>query len=217
MYKGIIFDLDGTLLDTLESISYSANRALIKCGLKPHPKECYKNFAGDGQENLILRSLHAAGDTRFKLYEDVMKEYRSLFVEDCTYKVKPYDGIVDLLESAKSQGLKLAVLSNKADANVRYIIDTVFGKDKIDYVLGAKSTYARKPSREGIDIVLDQLHLKVDECIYVGDTDTDMLTGRGAGIFTIGVTWGFRDERELKEGGADVIVSHPQDIIKFLN
>ena len=213
MYKGIIFDLDGTLLDTIESIAASANQALQKYGLSTHPRDSYKMFAGDGQEELIRRCLYASGDHQYVYFERVMEEYKRVFKDGCTYEVKPFDGMIELIEQLKIKGIKLAVLSNKAHGNVKDIVKAVFGENTFQSVLGARPDYARKPSREGIDIVLGELDLTAKECIYVGDTDTDMQTGKGTGMLTVGVTWGFRSEEELVKNGADMIVHSPLDIL----
>jgi phosphoglycolate phosphatase len=216
MKKGFIFDLDGTLLDTVESIAHSANTMLTEFGYKPHEKDCYKYFAGDGQEELIQRALKAAGDTNLSDFEAGLARYRELFKEGCMYHVAPFDGMVEALHTLKDKGMKLAVFSNKADVNVQHIIATLFEPGLFDFVLGARPDYKRKPSREGVDIVLKELNLDSTECIYVGDTSTDMLTGKGAKLYTVGVLWGFRDEKELMENGADVIIKKPEELTNLV-
>ncbi len=216
MYKACIFDLDGTLLDTVESIAYSANRALKKCGFSEHPIEEYKMFAGDGQLELIRRCVKASGGNNATDVDNVMKEYIKLFKNDCLYHVKPYEGITELLRELKNHDIKVNVLSNKAHINVIYIIDEIFGKDSFDIVMGQQESIERKPSPEGALIIAERLNVKPEECIYIGDTNTDMKTGKSAGMYTIGVTWGFRDYEELREQQPDGIIDKPEEILSIL-
>lgn len=213
--KGFIFDLDGTILDTVESIAVNANQMLEEFGYASHAVDRYRYFAGDGQEELIERALKAAGDTGLQDFEAALARYRELFREGCMYHVKPFDGIPETLKELKRSGMKLAVFSNKADQNVQHIIHDIFGDTLFDFVLGARPDYKRKPSREGVDIVLHKLGVEAEECVYVGDTSTDMKTGTGAGMFTVGVLWGFRERQELVENGADIVIERPEELLKF--
>jgi phosphoglycolate phosphatase len=215
MYKACIFDLDGTLLDTVESIAVNANKALEKYGLKTHPIDAYKYFAGDGQVKLIERALAASGDTELKMFEKVNVEYKRMFVEGCTYRVQPFDGICEMLDTLKTKGIKIAVLSNKNHENTVSAIEKAFGAGYFDFVLGKKDGIKLKPDPECVNILLGQLGVLNTECVYVGDTLTDMLTGKGSGMFTVGVTWGFRDRAELMSGNADAIIDRPDELLAF--
>jgi len=155
MFKACIFDLDGTLTDSVESIAYSANRALEMCGLKPNPVESYKQFAGDGVDEMLSRSLIAAGDTKLEYLEQVQEYYRDLFAKDCMYHVKPYDGIVELLKELKDKNIKIAVLTNKPHARAVDVIETIFGRDYFDIIVGQSRHINRKPSPDGALIIAD--------------------------------------------------------------
>lgn len=216
MYRGCIFDLDGTLLDTVASIAHSANEAMACFGWRSNPVENYKGYAGDGQIEMLRRSLYDAGDIQGKDLDKVLTEYTQRFEKGCLYKVVPYPGILELLEELKKRKIKIGVLSNKEHHNVIYMIETIFGKNYFDMVLGQKPSHEKKPSPQGVRLLLKGFGITSEECLYIGDTNTDMKTGKGAGLYTIGVTWGFREEEELRREKADAIISHPMEIVKFL-
>lgn len=217
MFKCCIFDLDGTLLDTVASLAHSANRAMEKFGLPPQPVKRYKYFAGDGQIELIKRCVIASGDTYLTNFYKVLREYIKLFEKDCIYEVKPYDGITELTCWLKANNIKIAVLTNKQHDNALYVLNSVFGENYFDFILGQDDTHEKKPSRTGVDIILRKMNVKEDECIYIGDTNTDMKTGKNAGLFTVGVTWGFRDYEELKKGEPQAIIDSPLQLRDIIN
>lgn len=214
MYKACIFDLDGTLLDTLDSISMCANGALEKYGLAPHKREMYKYFAGDGQKTLVDRAVAASGGDD-SISDGVLAEYRRLFADGCTYNVKPYDGIKHMLDALKAGGVMIAVLTNKPHPNAINALEREFGAGYFDCILGIKDGVKLKPDPQGAETVMSKLGVNRDECLYIGDTIVDMRTGKGAGIFTVGVTWGFRDEDELRAGNADAVIERPEEILSI--
>ena len=216
MYRGCIFDLDGTLLDTVASIAHCANEALSCFGWHRNPVENYKRYAGDGQIEMLRRSLYDAGDRQGQDLEKVLKEYEQLFEKGCLYQVTPYPGILELLEELKKRKIKIGVLSNKEHHNAIYMIETIFGKDYFDMVLGQRPSHEKKPSPQGVRLMLKEFGILPEECLYIGDTNTDMKTGKGAALYTIGVTWGFREEEELRRENADAVISRPLDILNFL-
>jgi phosphoglycolate phosphatase len=216
MYKAVIFDLDGTLTDTLESMALASNKTLEYVGLKPRDIQEYRYFVGDGADVLVRRFLKAAGDTECSLFEKAYEVYMKQFAQDCTYIVKPYDGIVDMLEKLKNNGMKLAVLSNKPHLRAIEVIENFFEKNTFDITQGHSVGMNKKPDPTEALAIAKKLGIEPNECIYVGDTDVDMQTGKNAGMYTVGVLWGFRDEKELREHGADYIVSKPSDILKLL-
>lgn len=216
MKKAVIFDLDGTLTDSLESIKLCADRAIGKFGFAPYEKEAYKYFVGDGAAKLIERCLINAGDTELQYFEKAYEAYREIFAKNCMYKVEPYEGIRELLWQLKEHGKKIAVLSNKPHAETVDVIETLFGRDCFDSIQGQKPEVARKPSPEGVFRILEQFGLKAEETAYVGDTCTDMQTGRSAGVFTVGVLWGFRDRKELEENHADAIIKNPLQLLDYV-
>lgn len=216
MKKAVIFDLDGTLSDTIASIKYCGDKALGAFGYGPYTEQQYKYFVGDGAANLIRRALAAGGDTHLVHFREAYSLYRELFRENSMYEVKPYDGIPELIRELKERDMQIAVLSNKPHAETVKVIEALFGKDCFDSIQGQKEDVPIKPSPEGVFQILEQLELKPEDIIYLGDTATDMKTGKSAGAFTVGALWGFRDEAELREGGADVLIDHPLRILDFI-
>lgn len=214
--KAVIFDLDGTLSDSIHSIKYCTDRAIAPLGYGPFSEEDYKYFVGDGAANLIRRVLAASGDEKGVHFEETFECYKELFAVDCMYEVKPYDGIVELLETLKERGVKLAVCSNKPHAETIRVIEYLFGKDLFDVCHGQIEGVPIKPDPTGAFRIMEQLSLKPEEVLYLGDTATDMKTGKGAGLFTIGVLWGFRKREELEENHADAIIGHPLEVLNFL-
>ena len=212
MYKACIFDLDGTLCDSVESIAYSANQALRDMGLREAGTEEYKVFVGDGVDMLIRRLLRFAGDEDGLRFEELKQRYMEYFKEGCMYQVKPYPGIPEALKFLKEQGVKLAVLSNKPHENTKNVIEKVFGTECFDCILGQSERFPRKPDPEGALYLAELFGAKPEECLYVGDTGTDMKTGTTAGMYTIGVLWGFRGQKELEETGADRVIAHPSGL-----
>lgn len=215
--KAVIFDLDGTVLDTIESIGTTLNRVLEENSLKTHDMETYKKFVGDGQIELIKRALKASGDEKLNNFQKVVDRYIELFETGCTYNVKPYEGMTELLNSLKARNIKISIFSNKQHENVISIINEIFGQNYCDMVLGQRQDHDKKPCGRGIDIILNEIDIKPENCIYVGDTGTDMKTGKDYGLYTIGVTWGFRKVSELIAGKADGIVNKPMEIMDIID
>ena len=213
--KAVIFDLDGTLSDSIHSIKYSGDRTMEKFGYGPFSEEQYKYFVGDGARNLVKRALAAGGDTELAHFEEAYALYREIFRENCMYRVRPYEGIPELLATLKVQHVKIAVLSNKPHAETVNVVETLYGKGYFDVIEGQKEGLAIKPSPDGVFRILERLSLGAEDLLYLGDTATDMKTGKGAGAFTVGALWGFRDRAELEEGGADAVIEHPLELLRF--
>lgn len=216
MYKACIFDLDGTLTDTLESLTYSVNATLQELGLgQITPDQC-KAFVGHGARRLIEDSLKAAGDPLASKIEEGMEAYGRIFKKNCTYNVKPYDGIVEMLAELKTMGIKLAVLSNKPHLQTQDVVQTFFEEGTFLTVQGQREDVPRKPDPTGVHMILEELGVNSDECLYIGDSDVDMRTGTFAGVDTIGVPWGFRSKEVLQENGATYIIDKPEKIISII-
>lgn len=216
MYKACIFDLDGTLTDTLESLTYSVNATLRELGLSQITDEQCKAFVGSGARKLIERSLKAAGDPELLHVEKAMEVYGRIFKENCTYHVAPYEGIVEMLETLKGLGIKLAVLSNKPHVQTQDVVTTFFGNDMFTCVQGQQEGIPRKPDPTAVFMIAKALDVASDACLYIGDSDVDMKTGCAAGVTTIGVSWGFRSKEVLKENGAIYIVDKAEEIISIV-
>lgn len=208
-----IFDFDGTLVNSLPSISYFANNALNKYGLPSIPKERYKMLVGNGAVNLTKRMLNEVGADP-SMFDDVYREYYDTYDQNFSYLTEPYDGIIDMLKELKKAGCKTAIVSNKPDVTTKKICNELFG-DLIDICRGQVEGCPIKPDPTAVLEVIEQLGAEKDNCVYFGDTITDMETGKNAGLYTVGVLWGFRDIDELKRGNPQKIVSHPSEITEF--
>lgn len=230
MIKACIFDLDGTLADTLESMAVAANDALKRAGYEALPVENYKYYAGDGAKTLVERALLDAAKLRFKEgqsdqlgnavlkdFDKVYELYSACFKEDCTYKAAVFDGIREMLDALKLRGIKTAVLSNKPHDRVIDVITKLFGTDVFNFVLGQKDSIPKKPDPAGALMCAKALKVMPGECMYFGDTNVDMLTGNAAGMYTVGVLWGFRTQRELEENQAHHIVGTPKQIVELVD
>ena len=217
MKKAVIFDLDGTLADTIASIAWCGNRALARFGLPSFTEAEYKRFVGDGAAMLVRRALLAAGDGKLSRFDEVYQEYRDIFSRDCMYQVKPYEGIVPLLSELKKRGIRIAVLSNKPDADSRHVVEELFGKGYFDHVQGQAEGIPRKPDPAGVYRIMEAFGMRAEDFLYVGDSCVDMRTGKAAGLFTVGVLWGFRDRAELEENHADVVIARPEELLSFLD
>ena len=216
MYKACIFDLDGTLTDTLESLTYSVNTTLRELQLGQITPEQCKAFVGSGARRLIERSLQAAGDSEAKRIEEAMEVYGRIFKKYCTYHVAPYDGIVDMLRELKEQGVQLAVLSNKPHPQTQDVVATFFDEGTFSRVYGQQEGVPRKPDPKALHMLLEELGVSREECLYIGDSDVDMQTGCAAGVPTVGVTWGFRSRDVLATHGATYLVDKPEEIISIV-
>ena len=212
MIKLCIFDLDGTVLDTVHTISYYGNAALLKHGVEPIPTEAYKHLVGTGIVNLIKNMLNFRNSYSDALFEAVYKDYDNAYNADVTYKTEIFDGMKETLDKLKQDGKKLAIVSNKPDYATKEVIKTMFGEGYFDYVTGKVDGIPLKPDPTAVLYTLRHFGVNADEAVYLGDTSTDMKTGKAAGLYTIGVLWGFRDENELKSSGADTIAKETNEL-----
>lgn len=212
MIKACIFDLDGTLTRTQESIARPINMTLKYYGLPEQPVEDYNYFAGDGIKNALERALKAAGDTEAAHLEEGLPMCRKWMNEDPLYHVEPYPHVIESLHALKDKGIKIAVFSNKPHESAVNVVETIFGKGLFDHVQGQTDRIPIKPDPAGVYEILKEFGVKKEECLYFGDTNTDMMTGHNAGLYTVGVTWGFRPRAELEEYKADCIIDSAADI-----
>ncbi|MBP3421519.1 MAG: HAD-IA family hydrolase [Lachnospiraceae bacterium] len=214
--KAVIFDLDGTLTNTLKSIWKSANLALADVGLPTFEVDRYRYFVGDGVDELVRRALMANGDEELVYFEQVRERYLYHFEKYVNYEVKPYDGICELLATLKERGILMAVNSNKPHERTVEVVEEIFGKGTFDMLVGQCEERARKPAPDGVLHIMDKLRLTPDEVVYLGDTCVDMQTGKSAGVYTLGALWGFRDRQELEENHADAIIEHPMEVLDYI-
>ncbi len=212
MYRCCIFDLDGTLLDTIHALTYTTNLVLKRLGLGTVDEEHMKHFVGDGYRMQMERSLKYAGDPELTHYEESLSIYLEEFASNCLYQVGPYPGIREMTEFLKAGGVKLAVLSNKPHPRTVENIEAVFGKGYFDAVCGEREGIPKKPDPRGLLALAQELEVPLEECLYFGDTNTDMLTGKNAGVDTVGVLWGFRGREELEAFSPKYLIESPGEV-----
>ena len=216
MTKLCIFDLDGTVLDTAPSIAHYGNLALQKHGIEPIDEKEYKYFAGDGAKILIKRMLNYHNCYSDELHASVFKLYNEMYNADVTCKTVIFDGLKEILDRLKADGYHFAIVSNKPDFAAKTVANALYGEGYFDRVIGQKEGSALKPNPSEVFSVMQELGAKAEDCVYVGDTDTDMLTGKNANLYTIGVLWGFRPRDELESSGADAIAATPEELYKTI-
>ena len=211
----MLFDLDGTLLDTLEDLADSMNAALRQLGFPPHPLEPYKYFVGDGVVNLVARAL-PEGHRDETTVARAVEMMRSIYGEHWADKTRPYPGVPELLDALVERGVKMAVLSNKPNDSTQLCVAKLLPNWRFDAVIGQSKTIPPKPDPSGVREIVARLGVPVEQFLYLGDTNTDMQTANAAGMFPVGALWGFRPAEELREAGARVLIERPGDLLGLL-
>jgi phosphoglycolate phosphatase len=214
-FEVVIFDLDGTLLNTLEDIADAANGVLAKYGLPTHDKNAFRYFIGDGVDILFRRAL-PRGDHADGFVSQCVREFRESYEKTWNNKTKPYPQIPELLDELKNRGVKMAVLSNKPhDFTVKCVSELLSGWNFFA-VLGAREGYPLKPDPAGAREIVESAGAAPARVTYVGDTAVDMKTAARAGLCAVGALWGFRTREELEDNGAKIVIGHPLDLLKYL-
>lgn len=216
MIKACVFDIDGTLLDTLDNLSNCVSEAMEHFGYARISRDDTRYFVGDGYQKLVERALIKSGDTNRMHFEEACKVYRDIFQKKCLYKVKAYDGIKDALNALKEHGILMGVLSNKPQRGASECMDLVFGENYFSRVLGESEGSPRKPDPTMLLKMLREFGVRKEEVMYFGDTNTDMQTGKSAGVITVGVSWGFREIEELQSFSPEHIIHHPREIVDLV-
>lgn len=216
MIKACIFDLDGTIADTIETITYYGNRALNKFGFGDIDSETYKLLVGNGYEILVKNMLNTLGVYTDKVYNEMKEFYHDDYETDSMYKTKIYDGMKELVKFLGENKIKRGVLTNKPQGAADDVIKYFFEDNSFEIVSGISDGDKLKPDPQRLFKMLEKMDVKNDEVLYFGDTKTDMQTGKNANLFTIGVLWGFRSKEELLTNGADMLASHPDEIIEYI-
>jgi len=212
--RAIIFDLDGTLINSLGDIADTMNHILAINNLPVHEEDQYRYFIGDGIQNLIIRALPE--DYRSdKFVSEMHRSFEIEYRKRCLIKTRPYPGITNMLKALSIKGIKMAVLSNKSDEFTRYMVSELFPDNYFSAVMGSRNDTPRKPDPAGALMLAKQCGIEPVCCLFIGDSNIDMRTGTNAGMLPVGVLWGFRTEQELRDGGAESIVAHPGEILSF--
>jgi phosphoglycolate phosphatase len=213
-YKAVLFDLDGTLLDTLEDLADSMNAALARLGAPQHPTRDYRYFVGDGVMELSRRVLPAdrRDEATIKATAAAMgEEYNQRWAA----KTKPYPGIPELLDALTTRRIVMTVLSNKNNEFTQLCVKQLLGRWRFDVVQGLDKTIHKKPDPSGALAIAQRLGMAPADFLYLGDTNTDMKTATAAGMFPVGALWGFRTAEELTANGAKVLIAQPMDLLKL--
>ncbi|MFH1020674.1 MAG: HAD family hydrolase [Pseudomonadota bacterium] len=212
----VLFDLDGTLVDSLADLADSMNRVLARQGIPPHPVQAYRYFVGDGIVNLVQRALPPVARQQ-ELIQNCVQEMRQDYALHWADTTRPYPGIAELLDALANRGIAMAILSNKPDDLTQEVVRTLLPSWHFAAVAGARETIARKPDPAGALRIAGLLQREPADFLYVGDTNTDMQTARAARMFAIGALWGFRTADELKENGAQALLSRPIELCALLD
>ena len=211
--RAAIFDLDGTLAETLADIGNAMNHTLEQFELPTHPLDAYRYFVGDGVAKLAERVL---AEDRQDLCDDIVAGFKSYYQDHCMDTSRPYDGIPELLTELIARDIPIGVLSNKPNDATQEVMRSMFAQWPFTCVRGQMPGGPKKPDPSGAVAIAQMMALQPAECMFIGDTSTDMKTACNAGMYAVGVTWGFRDRDELVEHGAKTIIDHPSQLLDLL-
>lgn len=210
-YKVAIFDMDGTILNTLEDLADTMNYCLKSYSMPERSLDEIKSFVGNGIRKLVERAVPEGTDA--ETVDEVLNIFNQYYKDHCAVKTRPYEGIEDVLKMLKDKGIRTAVVSNKADFAVKILCDMYFS-GLIDYSVGDKEGIRRKPYPDSVLSVIKHFEANTNEAVYIGDSEVDFQTAQNAGIDVIMVSWGFREEDYLKSIGAERIVHRPDEILR---
>lgn len=216
MIKAVLFDLDGTLVNTLGDLALSVNFVLKKHGHPTHDTESYKKFAGNGNETMVRRAMpeNYRSDREYVL--KLREEFYNYYKEHCTDISCVYDGIPELFDSLRAMDISIAIVTNKAQSMTDVLVPKLMDKNIFSAIIGQRDSVPVKPEPHMPFLAMSEMDVNPDECLFVGDSNTDMETGLNCGNTPVGVLWGFRDEKELKEAGARYIVKTPDEIVGII-
>jgi len=215
-FKAVLFDLDGTLLDTLKDIGNAANRVLAGKGFPTHELDAYRYFVGDGTAMLINRALPEE-NRNDDVIRGCLKEFLEDYGRNWNVKTKPYEGIPEMLDALNDRGLKMAILSNKPHGFTKQCATELLSNWSFDVVIGQRDGAPPKPDPGGALEVVKRLNIPPAEFLYIGDSGVDMKTAVASGMFPVGVLWGFRSMGELKDNGSLALVDRPSEILSLLD
>lgn len=211
--KAVVFDLDGTLLDTLQDLTNAVNFALKENGMPQRTLDEVRRFVGNGVENLMIRAI--PGGKENALFDKTFSDFKSYYGVHCKDFTGPYPGIFELMEKLKEKGYVMAIVSNKIDSAVK-ALDQEYFVGYTSAAIGEMEGVARKPAPDTVEKALKEIGVAKENAIYVGDSDVDVETAKNAGLPCVSVLWGFRDKEFLLEHGADIFINQPQELLNLL-
>ena len=209
-YETAVFDLDGTLLDTLEDLYLATNHALARHGLPLQSRDEVRMFVGNGVEMLIRRAVPSGTDEETTLA--VLADFKTTYAAICEDHTRPYDGILEMLTALRERGIRVAVVSNKFDAATKQLCQKYFG-DLVEVAIGERAGVRKKPAPDTVYEALKELGVTAEGAVYIGDSDVDIQTARNCGMPCISVTWGLRDKDFLLQNGAEILVNTPEKLL----
>lgn len=215
MYKLVVFDLDGTLCNTLSDLGNAVNASLESEGLPTHPLSAYNKLVGNGVNNLIKQALRDKSEDK-ELFKKVKAKFDTYYPNHLCDTTVAYDGMAELLSKLKSLGIKTAVHSNKPHAYVPEILSSLFPSHSFDIAWGKQECFERKPSPQALLEIINRLSIDKKDVLYVGDSDVDVFTAHNAGVKVCGVEWGFRGKEELQSCGADFIAKDAEELLSII-
>ena len=210
-YRAAVFDLDGTLLNTLADLADSGNELLASYGMAPHPEPAFRYFVGNGSRKLMERILPGKSPEQI---DEALARYKAIYEKHLTAKTTPYAGIAETLSALKVRGVRMAVCTNKHISAAEALIRKYFPADTFDTFEGDRPGVPRKPDPAHVRIVLEKMGIRPEETVYLGDSGVDMQTAVNAGALPVGVLWGFREKDELMENGAQILLSKPSELLE---
>lgn len=214
MMRCCIFDLDGTLIDSLNDLGETVNQLLNEKGLASYPLDAYRTMVGDGVRTLLKRAFPQENQAELCRLQ---KKFNRLYRENCFHNTRPYRGIPAMLDELGKRDIRLAVLSNKPDLFAKQICSRFFGENVFFAVSGQRESLPKKPSPEGAEEIIQLCGCAKDQVLFVGDSNVDIFTAKNAGIKSCGVLWGFRSEKELSAAGADCLITEPYQLLECLS
>ena len=214
-YQAVIFDLDGTLVDSLADIADSMNYTLEQFGFPTHPYESYKYFVGTGLKNLVIASIPEKSKNE-AIVESCFEVLVDRYKRNYAVKTLPYPGITELLDKLDEKQLKKAILSNKADNLVQQVYQALLTPWHFELIMGTREDFPRKPDPQSALYIAREMGILPENILYLGDTNVDMKTANAAGMYAVGVTWGFRKRDELAANGAQLIIDHPSELFHLI-
>jgi phosphoglycolate phosphatase len=211
--KGILFDLDGTLCNTLEDLADATNGVLTRHGFAERPTENFKQYVGNGARMQLKRAI--GQEVEEALFETMLSDYLAAYRVGYLNKTAPYDGVLETVKTLYEQGITMAVVTNKPQEMATNMVKDLFG-NVFGGVWGNNPAFPLKPDPAMTLHVMEKLHLAAEETLFVGDSGVDMMTAKNAGLTAVGVSWGFRDREELQTAGADYMINHPKELLDLV-